>query len=344
MSKERKSDHIRISLEEEVESGKNGFEDISLIHNALPEVSLDHIELKTEFLGKKLKYPFLIEAMTGGTEEAMAINEALAHVAGQMGIGIEVGSQRPAIEDKKLEETYSVIKEPAKNTLKIANVGAVQLNYNYGITECQMAVDMIGADALALHLNALQEVIQPEGDVNFSDLLPKIRDICGALSVPVIVKEVGCGISSVVAEKLLEAGVKGIDIGGYGGTSWNRIEGFRAEGEKKEISEIFDHWGIPTAYSLLEIKDSKCPKIASGGIRDGIEAAKAIAMGGDLIGLALPLLRALDDNGEDGVYDYLYQLADELKVAMFLTGSKDVGTLKKIPYKVMGKAREWMDS
>jgi isopentenyl-diphosphate Delta-isomerase len=342
MKNQRKIDHIKIALEKDIEAGKSGFEDIELVHNALPETSLDHIEIRTEFLGKKLKYPFLIEAMTGGTEEAIAINEALAHVAEEAGIGIAVGSQRPAIEDKTLEESYSVVRETAKKSLKVANLGAVQLNYGYGITECQMAVDMLGADALALHFNALQEVVQPEGNVNFADLLPKIKDICEALSVPVIAKEVGCGISGKSAERLLEAGVKCIDVGGYGGTSWNRIEGYRAEGEKREISEIFDSWGIPTAISLLEIKKLECQKIASGGIRDGIDVAKSFALGADLAGLALPLLKALDEHGEDGVYSYICQLADELKVAMLLTGSKDLGALRKADYKVFGKVKEWI--
>jgi len=340
--KDRKTDHIKISLEKEVEVGSNGFGDIALIHTALPELNLDEINLKTEFLGKKLKSPLLIEAMTGGTEEAMHINEALANVAEHAGVGIEVGSVRPAIEDKSLEGTYSVVKKAAKSALKIANLGAVQLNCNYGITECQMAVDMVGADALALHLNPLQEVVQPEGNVNFADLLPKIEEICSKLSVPVIVKEVGCGISKKVADKLITAGVQCIDVAGFGGTSWNKIEGYRAEGEKKEISEIFEHWGIPTAISLLEVRELDCPKIASGGIRNGIEAAKAIAMGADVVGMALPLLRALDEDGEDGVFDYLYQVIDELKVAMLLTGARDLKCLQRKEYKVFGKARNWV--
>ncbi len=339
--KNRKTDHIEISLKEDVEVGHNGFHDVALIHTALPELTLDEIDLSTGFMGKKLKYPLLIEAMTGGTEEAMHINEALANVAEEMGVGIEVGSVRPAIEDKAVEKTYSVVAKAAKKTLKIANLGAVQLNYGYGITECQMAVDLVEADALALHLNPLQEVVQPEGNVNFSGLLPRIEEITSKLSVPVIVKEVGCGISKDVADKLVGAGVKCVDVGGFGGTSWNKIEGYRAEGAKKEISEIFEHWGIPTAISLLELKGLDCPKIASGGIRHGIDAAKAVVLGADVVGMALPLLKALDDDGEDGVYDYLYQVIDELRVAMFLTGARDMKALKERPYKLLGGARQW---
>lgn len=340
--KERKTDHIKISLEKEVEAGNNGFSDIRLVHCALPEIDLDKIELSTEFLGKKLNYPILVEAMTGGTEESMLINEGLAEVAGELGIGMEVGSQRPAIEEKSLAETFDVIIKPAKKTLKIANLGAVQLNYGYGLKECKKAVEMIEADALALHLNALQEVIQPGGNTNFSELLPKIEEICSGVSVPVIVKEVGCGMSKRVANELITAGVKCIDVGGYGGTSWNRIEGYRVTGEKKELSEVFDGWGIPTAISLLEIKDLDCPKIASGGIRTGIEAAKAIALGADIVGLALPLLKALDKSGEEGVMDYLHQFIDELKLAMFLVGAKDLASLKKADYKVTGATKDWI--
>ncbi len=342
MKNNRKTDHIKISLEKDIEVGSNGFEDVILVHSALSDADLDKINLKTEFMGRKLKYPLLIEAMTGGTEKAARINEALANVAGEMGIGMSVGSQRPALEDDSAEESFSVIRKGAKGTLKIANLGAVQLNYGYGPEECKRAVEMVGADALALHFNALQEVIQPEGNTNFAGLLPKIERVCSELSVPVIGKEVGCGMSGSDGEKLLKAGVSAIDVGGFGGTSWNKIEGYRAEGEKREISEIFEHWGIPTAISLLELKGLDCPKIASGGIRHGIEAAKAAVLGADLAGMGLPLLKALEADGEDGVFDFLYQVIDEMKVAMLLTGSRDLEGLKKAQYKLTGLARQWI--
>jgi len=337
----RKADHIKISLEKEVEVGSSGFEDVLLVHCAAPELNLEDIDLSVDFLGKKLKYPFIIEGMTGGTKEALDINSAMAEVAEEMGIGIGVGSQRPAIEDHKVEETYSVVKKAAKNALKIANLGAVQLNYGYGVEQCQAAVDMIAADALALHFNTLQEVVQPEGNTNFRDLLKKVKEVCAGVSVPVIAKEVGCGLSKTTGQKLLDTGVKCLDIGGFGGTSWNVIEGFRAEGEKAELSEVFKEWGIPTAASLLEVKSLKCPKIASGGVRSGVDAAKAIALGGDVVGMALPLLRALYEGGEDAVVDYLYQTAQELKVCMFLTGAKDIEALKKINYRLIGRTGKW---
>ncbi|MBN2518533.1 MAG: type 2 isopentenyl-diphosphate Delta-isomerase, partial [Candidatus Altiarchaeota archaeon] len=275
----RKTDHLRICLEKDVEVGSAGFEDVALVHNALPEVDLSKIDISTRFLNKKLKAPILIEAMTGGTTEAKAINGKLAQVAEEMGLGIEVGSQRAAIEDAGVSSTFSVVSKKAPNALKIANLGAVQLNYGYGVGECKKAVDMVNADALALHLNPLQETIQPEGNTNFSDLLERVEEVCSSLGKPVIVKEVGCGLSKCVGEKLVTAGVSCLDVGGFGGTSWTLIEGIRQGGKNSRIAESFRYWGIPTAISLLELKDLDVLKIASGGIRDGAAAAKSIVLG-----------------------------------------------------------------
>ncbi len=338
----RKRDHIEISVREDIEAGSTLFEDVQLLHMALPEIDLEGIDMGVRLFGKSLRYPIIIEAMTGGTKQAMGINAALSKVADDLQIGIGVGSQRAAIEKPSLEKTYRVVLENAPTTLRIANLGAVQLNYNYGLEEFQRAVDMIEADALALHLNPLQEAIQPEGETNFSTLLPKIRGISKNLSVPLIAKEVGCGISKRAAQALISAGIRHIDVGGYGGTSWNRIERYRVRDERFETSEIFDDWGIPTAVSLLSIRALPCQKIASGGIRTGVEAAKAIAMGADAVGIALPLLRAFLDRGEAGVRDYLHQFIDELKLAMFLSGSKDIASLKKAEYRILGKLAQWV--
>jgi isopentenyl-diphosphate delta-isomerase len=275
-------------------------------------------------LGNKLRYPIIIEAMTGGVDEAGKINKEIASVAQELGIGLGVGSQRAAIEDQTLEQTFQV-RDVAPDILLIANLGAVQLNYGYGIAECKRAVDMIKADALALHLNALQEVVQPEGDHNFSGLTDKINDIASRLNKPVIIKETGCGISYDVAKKLRN--VSAIDVSGAGGTSWSLVESYRKGGLTKEIGQSFADWGIPTADAILGASKLKKPLIASGGIRSGIDAAKAIAIGGDCVGIALPILKAYQTGGKTGVRSYLDKFIYELKTAMFLTGC---GTIKQL--------------
>lgn len=337
----RKSEHLRICLEKDVEVGSNGFEDVILIHNALPEVDLEDIDLSTRFLGKRLGCPIIIEAMTGGTEEARGINASLASVAEEMGVGMQVGSQRAAIEDPSLERTFSVVRERAPKALKISNLGAIQLNNGLGVGDCRRAIEMIDADALALHLNPLQEAIQPEGETNFGDLLSKIEELCSKIKKPVIVKEVGCGLSMKASERLVTAGVACLDVAGFGGTSWTRVEGMRGAGMRRGLSKSFENWGIPTALSLLELSELEIPKIASGGIRNGIEAAKALVLGADAVGLALPMLRELDKNGERGLKNYLNTFISELKMTMFLVGAKDVKCLKRKDYKLLGKAAQW---
>jgi len=322
----RKSDHIDICLNRDVELGGAGFEDVLLDHNALPELDLEKVDTSVRLFGKKLNAPIIIEAMTGGSKEGKDINRDLASVAEELGIGIGVGSQRAAIEDDKVADTFSVVADAAPKTLKIANLGAVQLNYGYGVRECRKAVEMINADVLALHLNPLQEAVQPEGDTNFSGLLPKISKVCNDLNKPVIAKEVGSGITLEVAKRLKKAGVKAIDIGGAGGTSWSLVEGYRAD---SSLGIIFADWGIPTVECLLDLQPLKMPKIASGGIRTGIDAAKALSLGADAVGIALPLLKAWKDKGKTGVELYLNAFIRELRVSMFLTGSADVKQLQR---------------
>jgi len=327
----RKKDHIRICLEEDVEVGSTGFENIKLNQRALPEVDLKKVETTTTFLGKTLNAPILIEAMTGGTKQAKEINSDLAEAAGKLGIGIEVGSQRAAIEDPASADTFSIVAEKAPDTLRIANLGAVQLNNGFGLKECEEAVEMIGAHALALHLNPLQEAIQPEGDTNFAGLRGKIKGIARKLSVPVIVKEVGSGLSREDVKALISIGVGAVDIGGYGGTSWIMVEGYRGE---HRTSEVFKEMGIPTAKALLDIKDMKIPKIASGGIRSGLDGAKSIVLGANLFGMASPLLKAQSKGGSKGVEAYLKETIKELKIAMFATGASDISTLGKVGYEL----------
>lgn len=321
---DRKLDHLRICTEKDVESGRSGFDEITLAHCALPETDYDKIDMKTRFLGKKLDYPLIIEAMTGGVDEALEINKDLASVAQEFGIGFGVGSQRAAIENIRLEDTFKV-RDVAPDILLIANIGAVQLNYGYTVKECKKAVEMIGADALALHLNPLQEVIQTEGDRDFSDLTAKINEVARRLGKPVIVKETGCGISYEAAKNLK---VAAIDVAGSGGTSWSLVESYRSSGRNQHLGRLFAGWGIPTADSIRDVTGLKMPVIASGGIRNGLDAAKSIALGADSAGVALPVLKALMEGGRDGAKDFIERFIYELKICMFLTGSKNVKELR----------------
>lgn len=326
MKQRRKTDHLRICLEKEVEVGTTGFENYRFVHNALPEIDLDKIDASVEFLGKKLAAPILISSMTGGTPEAGKINQNLAKAAQKIGVAMAVGSQRIAIEDPKLASTFQV-REVAPDILLFANLGAVQLNYGFGVKECREAVKMMGADGLVLHLNPLQEAIQPEGNRNFENLFPKIEKVVKGLSIPVIVKEVGCGLSEEVARKLYAAGVKIIDTASWGGTNWAKIEGIRAKGS---LGEIFSQWGIPTAESIIACKKVKGLRvIGSGGIRNGVEIAKALALGADLVGLALPFLKPAT-RSEKEVEEKLLQLVRELKISMFCLGVKNIKEAKKV--------------
>jgi len=323
---ERKSDHIRICLEKDVEAGSTGFERVRLTHKALPELNLDEINTEIEFLGKTLKSPVIIEGITGGTKEAKKINKDLAKISQEFGIGFGVGSQRIAIDDEAMESTFKV-RDVAPDILLIANLGAVQLNHGYGLDECKRAIEMIDADALALHLNPLQEAIQPEGERNFSGLIEKVNEISSKLDKPVIAKEVGSGISGDIASQLK---VDAIDVGGSGGTSWSLVEGYRANEE--EIGRTFAGWGIPTADCIREVSGN-VPVIGSGGIRSGLDGAKAIALGADCVGIALPILKAYSADGNKGASEFLNRFLTELRIAMFLTGSKAVKELR-------GKVRE----
>lgn len=332
-SSRRKSEHLRIVLEKDVEfkALTTGFEKYRLPHCALPELNLADIDTSTWFLGKKLKAPFLISPMTGGTEEAGRINRNLAAVAQEFGWAMGVGSQRAALEDHRWADTYKV-RDVAPDILLLANLGAVQLNYGYGVDECRKAVEMIEADALVLHLNPLQEALQPEGNTNFSGLLRKIEMVCAGLEVPVIVKEVGWGISPQVALKLVEAGVAAIDVAGAGGTCWSLIEMYRVERENfRNIALAFSDWGIPTAEALRGIRQvlPQFPLIASGGIKTGVDAAKAIALGADLVGIASPFLKPAVLSIE-AVREKAEEILQAFRIAMFCVGVRDVKSLKEV--------------
>jgi len=327
---DRKQEHLKLSLNQENNNGIiSGFEDYYFIHNALPEISLEEINTKITLFNKELNLPIMISPMVGGIKEAEKINKDLAKVASIAKIAMGVGSQRIAIDNNNLKSTYKV-RDIAPDIVLFANLGAVQLNYGFGLKECQSAVDMIGADALFLHLNPLQEALQIEGNYNFKNLLSKIKNICEKLDKPVFVREIGFGISSEVALKLKTAGVKGIDVGGSGGTSWLEIEKARLEKSNlKEAAQFFKNWGIPTAKSLLMVKES-CPDlfiIASGGIRTGIDVAKAIALGADMVGVALPMLKYIKISIE-ACLNYIKEIETGLRIAMFCIGAANIKQLK----------------
>jgi isopentenyl-diphosphate delta-isomerase len=328
----RKDDHLRITLEEDVRPQKlsTGLEQYRLVHQALPEIDLDQVDLRTTFLGQELRAPLLISSMTGGTASARAINRRLAQAAQELDVAMSVGSQRAAIEDQAWADTYRV-RDVAPGVLLLANLGAIQLVKSYTVDHCRRAVDMIEASGLILHLNPLQEALQPGGDTHFGGLVRRIADVCRALPVPVVVKEVGYGLSKEAARKLIDAGVSALDIAGAGGTSWSEVERHRVRGGQGDrIAAQFDSWGIPTAASLRMVRSVApgVPLIASGGIETGIDVAKCIALGADLVGLAWPLLRPAFVSA-DAVVDTLQAICQTLRVAMFCIGTQDIAALRK---------------
>ncbi|MCJ7626292.1 MAG: type 2 isopentenyl-diphosphate Delta-isomerase [Anaerolineaceae bacterium] len=326
----RKSDHIRINLEEDVQSTlQNGFNNYRFIHEALPEINLDEIDLSQNIFNKNVQIPILISSMTGGTPEAEKINLLLAEAAQEYKIALGIGSQRVAIENPELANSFRV-RRKAPDILLFANLGAIQLNYGYTIEHCKRAVDMIDADALILHLNALQEALQPEGETNFAGLLAKIEMICKQLPTPVIAKEVGWGISERTARLLANAGVSAIDIAGAGGTSWSQVEMYRSKDKKEAmVARSFHNWGIPTAQSILEVRKG-APQMmifASGGIGSGIDIAKSIALGSSLGGIAGAFLKTAKNSLADTV-NVIELLSSELKISMFSVGAKNVKQLR----------------
>ncbi len=327
----RKADHLRLCIEEDVQFREttSGFERYRFTHCCLPELDRTEIDLTSTFMGKKLAAPLLISSMTGGTELAQTINYRLADVAQKYKIAMGVGSQRIAIENPQLADTFAV-RRRAPDILLFANIGAVQLNYNYGLAQCQKIVDLLEADALILHLNPLQECVQTEGDTNFKGLLDQIAKLCEKLPVPVIAKEVGNGISGKMATKLLAAGVSAIDIAGAGGTSWAKIEGERARDSKqRRLGATFADWGIPTAECIVSTRAAApdVPLIASGGLQHGLDAAKAIALGADMAGLARPFLQAAAAS-ESALELLVEVLIAEIATVMFCTGCANLDELQ----------------
>jgi isopentenyl-diphosphate delta-isomerase len=348
----RKIEHLMICTTNPVESRKvsAGFEDVTLIHRALPELDMNKLDLSMDFLGKRLRAPFMIASITGGHPDTIPVNTALATAAEELGVGIGVGSQRAAIDDPAQEESFRVVRDKAPNAFVYGNIGAAQIR-EYGaegieklVEKIEKFVEMIDANALAIHLNFLQEAIQPEGDKDATGCLDAIREICSVLSTPVIVKETGAGISREDALLLQKAGVSAIDVGGVGGTSWAGVEVYRARGSgdstSEHIGELFWDFGIPTVASIIESRVS-LPIIATGGVRTGLDIAKSLALGASAASAALPFVSSALE-GKEAVVSTLSRMLKELKTAMFLCGCTNIRDLRSAPVVITGWTLEYV--
>jgi len=328
---QRKTEHIRLCLTGDVEgvNKTTGLEGIDFIHNALPEINFRDIDIRTEFLGKQLKAPFLVSSMTGGSELATVINQNLAQAAEKKGWVMALGSTRAMLESDAHQESF-LINDYAPTVPLIVNLGAVQLNYGYGAEEAQRIVDLTNADSIVLHFNSLQEVVQDEGDLNFDNLLPKIEAVCKGVNVPVGAKEVGFGIDGTVAKKLYDAGISYIDVAGAGGTSWSQVEKLRSRDPlRRAAAEAFNSWGIPTKDCIVSVRNTlpNVPVVSSGGMKTGLDAAKAMTIGADIIGFARHLLKAATESTEK-VIETMEQIELELRMTMFGIGAKNLTELK----------------
>ncbi len=352
--KRRKAEHVAVALQRDISAPQAAsWADVHLIHRALPEMDEDEIDTSVTFLGKRLRHPIFISSLTGGHPDVIAINERLASVAEEYGLAMGVGSQRAAVVAPELAATYSVVRERAPHAFRIANIGAPQLiaqrrHPAFTVADVRRAVQMIGADALALHLNFLQEAAQPEGDRRAKGCLAAFASVAAAVGVPLIAKETGAGISFEQARALKAAGASAIDVGGAGGSSMAAMESARAEARSDAhsagIGALFRDWGIPTPIAVVEARlgAPDLPIIATGGVRSGLDAARAFALGATLAGMGFPFLMAASE-GDAAVRAFLDQFLAELKVAMQLTGAATVADLRRVPVVVMGATREWLE-
>jgi isopentenyl-diphosphate Delta-isomerase len=349
--KQRKKEGIVIPLTRNVQAKESStyLEYVKLIHNALPEIDYEAVETTQNFLNHNFKAPIIIDSMTGGTPEATKINSRLSLVAEKFGLGMGLGSQRAGLLSSELAETYSIARSNAPSAFLVANIGGAQLSKGLKVQDIKNMIEMIEADALVVHLNPLQELIQPEGEPKYKGVLSKIKEICANFDIPIIVKEVGAGISMDVAKKLESAGVSAINVAGSGGTSWAGVEKLRAEtahnSNKINLGELFWDWGIPTAVSLIEVRNSvKIPVVASGGIRNGLEIAKCMALGANMCGMAYPFLRHASKSFES-LSEFANKTLIELKSTMFLVGSKNISELGKSRFIITGelaRLKQWI--
>ena len=333
----RKLDHVNLALQFSESPYKAGFDDIRLLHCALPELSIDQIDITAEFMGRKLTAPLLINALTGGAEELTPFNKTLARVAARTGIAMAVGSQSIALKNNKLARTFAIVRENNPEGVILANVGA-----GIKCADALRAIEMIDADALQVHLNIPQELIMAEGDRNFQNYLQNIVEIVTAVKVPVIVKEVGFGISREVARTLLANGVVNFDIGGLGGTNFIVIENRR---NKDECAAYFEEWGIPTVCSLVEVAGLHVPGqiVATGGIRNPLDAAKALALGADMVGVAGAFIRIIKKGTENNLVDYINGFKENLKKILLMSGAGNLKQLRQKPLLITGFCREWLE-
>jgi isopentenyl-diphosphate delta-isomerase len=348
----RKAEHLRVTATRDVNTRATaGWADVHLLHEALPEIDLDQVDLSLELFGRRLEAPLVLAAMTGGHALALEVNAVLARAAEKHGLAMGVGSQRAGLRRPELTHTYAVVREQAPTAVLIGNIGAAQLieqasGAAFGLEDARRAVEMIRADALAVHLNFLEESVQVEGDRRARGVERALRAIVADIGVPVIAKETGAGLSQATALRLRNLGVAALDVGGVGGTSFAAIEGLRAaergDERSRRLGESLRDWGIPTAVSVVAARASGLPLIATGGVRSGLDAAKALALGARAVGVARPLLAAALE-GEAAVDAWIGQFLAELRTVLFLTGSRAAADLRRRPLVVLGETRAWLD-
>ena len=334
MIEDRKLEHIKICLEKDVNSSHNYWDDVILKHRTIPKVDYNDVDLSVVFLDRKLNYPIIVDAMTGGHRIAKKINENIAKACEELGIGMAVGSQRSAIENSNLEDTYSIVAN-YEIPLRLGNLGAPQFAMNYGEEEIKKAMEMIDAHALQIHFNYLQEAVQPEGDKVVRNLMEKLKIF--TQKYPLIAKETGAGFDKISAEKLMKIGFKAIDVSGLSGTSFAAVEYYRGG----KYGKTFWDWGLPSPYTILQLRDLKVPLIASGGIRNGLDVAKAITLGASVAGMARAILKYAMRSYQS-VVGKLEDVVNELKIAVFLMGASNIKELKDGEYVITGRLRDWL--
>jgi isopentenyl-diphosphate delta-isomerase len=341
---DRKRDHLDLTTEEDVEARSKDtlLGDVEFLHDSLPELSLDEIDLGVDVLGRSLDAPLLITGMTGGADRAREINRTLAEVAQEYGLAFGVGSQRALMEEPELADTYRV-RDVAPDILLFGNIGAVQAAEAETSAVAELG-DLIGADAMCIHLNPGQELMQPEGDRDFRGCLEGIDRLVDELDRPVVVKETGCGLSAPALDKLAETGVEWVDVSGAGGTTWIGVETLRTKPERRDVGEIFWDWGVPTAACIAQASRRDFEVVGSGGLRTGLDVARALSLGATLGGMALPWLRSAHEGGAEAARHFAETTIQSLQTACVLTGSRSLEELRDAPVRIGSELQRWLDA